>query len=133
MKNVSPSATALDVLRRSAGVRAGAYFTSMVGVLLAASRLPYDPENPFTQAVQPKAFPGVVAITDLFTRLHPEDRAKWVRQPTQADLADLARGVALGLAASAATLGVGMAKGWMSAPTWGWKGELLPGTILCFC
>lgn len=130
MKNVSPSATALDVLRRSAGVRAGTYFTSMVGVLLAASRLPYDPENPFTQAVQPKAFPGVVAITDLFTRLHPEDRAKWARQPTQEDLADLARGVALGLAASAATLGVGMAKGWMSAPAWGWKGELSPGTVL---
>jgi membrane protease YdiL (CAAX protease family) len=130
MNDVSPSDTALDVLRRSAGVRAGAYFTSMVGVLLTASRLPYDPENPFTQVVQPKAFPGVVAITDLFTRLGPEDWAMWTRQPTQADFADLACGVALGLAASAATLGVGMAKGWMSAPAWGWKGELSPGTVL---
>jgi membrane protease YdiL (CAAX protease family) len=102
----------------------------MVGVLLTAYRLPYDPENPFTQGVQPKAFPGVVALTDLFTRLRPEDRAMWIRQPTQDDLADLTQGIALGLAASAATLGVGMAKGWMSAPAWGWKGEHSAGMVL---
>ena len=130
MKDVSPMTAAVDVLRRSASVRASAYFTSMVGVLLAAYRLPYDPENPFTQFVQPKAFPGVVTITDLFTRLRPEDRAVWTRRPTAANLADLTRGVALGLAASAATLGVGMAKGWMSAPAWGWKGERSQGTVL---
>lgn len=120
----------VSLLRQSAGIRASAYFASMVGVLLTASRLPYDPENPFTEAVQPKAFPGVVAITDLFTRLRPEDWATWSRQPTEDDLGDLARGIALGLAASAATLGVGMAKGWMSAPVWGWKGERSAGMVL---
>lgn len=130
MTERSPTAAVVNLLRRSAGVRASAYFASMVGVLLTASRLPYDPENPFTQAVQPKAFPSVVALTDLFTRLRPEDRATWTRQPTRDDLADLAQGIALGLAASTATLGIGMAKGWMSAPAWGWKGGLAPGTVL---
>lgn len=130
MTEQSPTTTVVSLLRRSAGIRASAYFASMVGVLLTASRLPYDPENPFTEAVQPKAFPGVVAITDLFTRLRPEDRATWTRQLTRDDLADLAQGIALGLAASVATLGFGMAKGWMSAPAWGWKGDLSVGTVL---
>jgi membrane protease YdiL (CAAX protease family) len=130
MTEQAPTTAVVNLLRRSAGVRASAYFASMVGVLLTASRLPYDPKNPFTQAVQPKAFPGVVALTDLFTRLRPEDRATWTRQPTQDDLADLARGIALGLATSTATLGVGMAKGWISAPVWGWKDGLSPGTVL---
>jgi membrane protease YdiL (CAAX protease family) len=102
----------------------------MVGVLLTALRLPYDRENLYAQHVQPKAFPGVVAITDLFTRLRPEDRTVWTQRPTPTELSDLVLGVALGLGASTAVLGVGMARGWMSAPRWGWEEGLSPQTVL---
>lgn len=117
-------------LRDSAGTRSATYFGSMVGVLLTCLRLPYDPDNPFDTHVHPRAFPAVVAITDLFTRLRPEDRTAWTRQPSQSDLADLARGIALGAGASAAVLGVGMAKGWMSAPNWGWNADLSPELVV---
>lgn len=120
----------IELLRTSAATRSVAYFSSMVGVLLACFRLPYNPENPFEEHVHPQAFPGVVTITDLFTRLRPEDRAAWTRQPTAADLNDLARGIALGTTVSAAVLGVGMAKGWMSAPAWGWEQGLRRETVL---
>lgn len=120
----------IELLRTSAATRSVAYFSSMVGVLLACFRLPYNPDNPFEEHVHPQAFPGVVAITDLFTRLRPEDRAAWTRQPTTADLSDLARGIALGTTVSAAVLGVGMAKGWMSAPAWGWEQGLRRETVL---
>jgi membrane protease YdiL (CAAX protease family) len=120
----------IELLRASAAARSVAYFSAMVGVLLACFKLPYDPENPFEEHVHPQAFPGVVAITDLFTRLRPEDRAAWTRQPTAADLTDLARGIALGTTVSAAVLGVGMAKGWMSAPAWGWEQGLKRETVL---
>jgi len=130
MTNVSPATTVVSILRDSAAARSGAYYASMVGVLLACFKLPYDPENPFAKHVHPQAFPGVVAITDLFTRLHPEDRAAWTRKPTSADLADLARGAALGAAASTAVLGAGMAKGWMSVPAWGWEEGVAPDTVL---
>jgi hypothetical protein len=128
-KTVMPPAV-IRLLRDSAGARSAAYFASMVGVLLVCFKLPRDPDNPFEEHVHPQAFPGVVAITDLFTRLRPEDRAAWMRQPTRADLADLARGIVLGAGASAAVLSVGMAKGWMSAPAWGWERGLSRELVL---
>jgi membrane protease YdiL (CAAX protease family) len=128
-KTMMPPAV-IRLLRDSAGTRSAAYFASMVGVLLTCFKLPHDPDNPFEKHVHPQAFPGVVVITDLFTRLRPEDRAAWTRQPTQADRADLARGMVLGAGASAAVLGVGMAKGWMSAPAWGWERGLSREVVL---
>lgn len=122
--------TAIELLRDSAAVRSAAYLGSMVAVLLACLRLPHDLENPFDEHVHPQAFPGVVVITDLFTRLRPEDRAVWMRQPTARDHADLLRGIALGAAAGVTVLGVGAAKGWMSAPSWGWEGGYAPGMVL---
>ncbi len=120
----------IALLRASAAARSVAYFSSMVGVLLSCFRLPHDPENAFDEHVHPQAFPGVVAITDLFTRLQSEDRAAWTWQPTAADLTDLARGIALGTATSSAVLSIGMAKGWMSAPAWGWERGLKRETVL---
>lgn len=120
---------ALQALRDSATLRSAAYYSAMVGVLMGCLQLPYDPESPFDEHVHPQAFPGVVVITDLFTRLRPEDRAAWIRRPTAADLRDLARGVLLGTTASTAVLRIGMAKGWMSAPAWGWEQELRPATV----
>jgi membrane protease YdiL (CAAX protease family) len=130
MPTQNGTASPIQLLRDSAAARSLAYYSSMVGVLLTCYRLPRDRSNPFEEHVHPQAFPGVVAITDLFTRLRPEDRAGWTQQPTTADLADLARGVLLGSAASAAVLGVGMAKGWMSAPAWGWERGLERESVL---
>lgn len=130
MKHEPTVPLAIQALRDSAALRSAAYYSAMVGVLMGCLQLPYDPESPFDEHVHPQAFPGVVVITDLFTRLCPEDRATWTRQPTAADLADLTRGVLLGTTVSAAVLGVGMARGWMSAPAWGWEQGLTPATVL---
>ena len=101
----------------------------MVGVLLVAGKLPYNPENPFEANGHEKAFPGVVGVTNLFTYLRPEDRAGWDRPPTGEALADLAGGALLGAAACAAMLSVAATKGWVSAPAWGWQGTLAPGGV----
>lgn len=120
----------VQLLRESAKARSIAYLSSMVGVLLVAGKLPYNPENPFEANGHEKAFPGVVGVTNLFTYLRPADRAGWDRPPTQEELADLARGAALGAAACTAMLCVTAAKGWVSAPAWGWQSKLAPGDVL---
>lgn len=111
----------VQLLRGSAKARSIAYLSSMVGVLLVAGKLPYNPENPFEANGHEKAFPGVVGVTNLFTYLRLEDRAGWDQPPTPAELADLARGAALGAAACTGMLGVAAVKGWVSAPAWGWR------------
>lgn len=130
MTIASPIMAAHNLLRDCAKARSVAYYGSMVGVLLACFKLPYDPENPFAKHIHPQAFPGVVAVTDLFSRLRPEDWEAWTREPTSAELADLVRGALLGVAASGAVLGAGMAKGWMSAPAWGWENGFARETVL---
>lgn len=69
------SPTGLHLVRGSAAARSAAYASAMVGVRFACFRLPHDSENPFDAHVHPQAFPGVMAITDLLTRLRPKDRA----------------------------------------------------------
>ena len=130
MRRTIPTRVPSRLLRHSAAARSIAYLSSMVGVLLLAGKLPYDPENPFEANGHEKAFPGVVGVTNLFTYLRPEDRVGWDRPPTSEELADLARGAGLGIAACTAMLGVAAAKGWVSAPAWGWRKELTPGDVL---
>jgi membrane protease YdiL (CAAX protease family) len=102
----------------------------MVGVLWLSSRFPRNRDDPYQANVHLQAFPGVVAVTNLFTWLHPEHREAWSRPPTRAELADAARGMALGLAAVSAMLGIARAKGWVSAPAWGWQsGPYAPATV----
>jgi membrane protease YdiL (CAAX protease family) len=120
----------IEALRQSAGARSTAYLTSMVGVLLTCYRLPHDPANPFDTHVHPQAFPGVIAITDLFTRLREEDRTAWTRPISQADISDLTRGIVLGAAASASVFGVAALKGWVSFPAWGWQNGPTASTVV---
>jgi membrane protease YdiL (CAAX protease family) len=120
----------IELLRASATARSAAYLGSMVGVLLASGKYPYDLDNPFERNVHPIAFPGVIGLTNLFTWLRPEDRAGWDRPPTRDELADFARGMALGAAACASMLGVAAAKGWVSAPAWGWGEGRTPWAVL---
>ncbi len=113
----------IHLLRDSAPLRSAAYLSAMVGILLASVRLPRNAHHPFWETVHPYAFPGVVLITDAFTRLRPEDRAAWTRAPTRRNLDDLARGMALGTLASLSVLGVAAANSWISAPVWGWEAQ----------
>lgn len=128
-KTTTPVAL-VRLLRASPAARSAAYLGSMVGVLLAVSKLPYDAENPFEANGHPLAFPGVVGITNLFTYLQSEDRIGWNRQPTRRELADFARGVVMGGAAWGAMMGLAAAKGWVSAPAWGWYEGLKPEAVL---
>lgn len=130
MRRTTTSYGPIQLLRDSALARSAAYLSSMVGVLLIAGKLPYNPENPFEANGHEKALPGVVGVTNLFTYLRPEDRAGWERPPTAEQLADLVCGAALGVAACSAMLGVAAAKGWVSAPAWGWRDGLAPGDVI---
>lgn len=130
MSKARPLATLVRLLRTSPTAPSVGYLSSMVGVLLAVSKLPYDTENPFEANGHPLAFPGVVGITNLFTYLAPEDRRGWDRPPNRGELADFARGVAVGGAAWAAMMGIAAAKGWVSAPAWGWREGLTPTVVL---
>lgn len=113
--------TPLAILRDSAGVRSAAYLGSMAGVLLLSMGVPRNASHPFLKNVHPITFPAVLLITDAFTQLRPADRATWTTLPTRRNLTDLARGIALGTAASMSVLGVAALKGWISAPAWGWE------------
>lgn len=126
---VSP-ATLLQLLRDAPTLRSAAYLGSMVGVLILVGKLPYDVENPFEANGHPLALPGVAGITNLFTHLLSEDRAGWNRPPTGGEIGDFARGVVLGGAAWGAMMGVAAARGWVSAPAWGWRAGLRPGAVL---
>ena len=120
----------IRLLRDSAALRSAAYLSAMVGIVVIVGKLPYDPEDPFEANGHPLVFPGVVGLTNLFTWLRPEDRVGWDRLPTRAELADFARGMALGAAACGGMLGVATAKGWVSAPAWGWSDSHSPATVL---
>jgi membrane protease YdiL (CAAX protease family) len=113
----------IRLLRDSAPLRSAAYVSAMIGVLLASMRLPRNAQHPFWETVHPYAFPGVVLITDAFTRLRSNDRAAWTRPLTRRELEDFARGMALGTLAGLSVLGVAAAKGWVSAPAWGWEAQ----------
>jgi len=130
MRLMTPRLRLRELLRESATTRSIAYLTSMVGVLLIAGKLPYDPTNPFEANGHERALPGVVGLTNLFTYLRREDRNGWSRPPTSQELNDLVRGVGLGIAACTAMLGVAAAKGWVSAPTWGWSNEHSAGDVI---
>lgn len=123
MSDTTPIPHPVRLLRDSAPLRSAAYLGAMVGVLLASMRLPRNAQHPFWETVHPYAFPGVVLITDAFTRLRLADRAAWTRPPTRRELDDFARGMALGTLASLSVLGVAVAKGWISAPAWGWEAQ----------
>ncbi|GAB4440206.1 MAG: hypothetical protein OHK0015_35880 [Chloroflexi bacterium OHK40] len=122
--------TLTHVLRDSAAARSVVYLSSMAGIVLTVSKLPYDADNPFEANGHPLAFPGVVGLTNLFTYLPSESRRDWERLPTRGELTDLARGVAIGIAACSAMFGIAAVRGWVSAPAWGWREELSPRTVL---
>jgi membrane protease YdiL (CAAX protease family) len=111
------------VLRRSALVRSAAYHAAMVGVLLASNSVTRRTQHPFAGNMHSLAFPAVVAITAGFTRLNPAECADWAQQPTAGDIRELLGGSVLGAAACLSMLGIAAARGWVSAPAWGWEGD----------
>lgn len=130
MSLTSVPRTMTRLLRESPSLRSFAYLSSMVGVLFVVGKLPYDKENPFEANGHPLAFPGVVGITGLFTYLRPEDRVGWEQWPSRRQLADFARGLVLGGVAWSVTTGIAAAKGWASAPAWGWSDSVSPLGVL---
>jgi membrane protease YdiL (CAAX protease family) len=103
----------------------------MIGVLLASYQLPYDPNDPFQEHIHPIAFPGVYGITNLFTHLRPDDRAAWEQPINKEQLAELLKGFGYGSAAILSVLAFAAARGWVSAPHWGWQGtDHSPATVI---
>lgn len=108
-------------LRRSPGIRSAAYLGSMVGVIVLATRAARDIDNPQPYRIHHIAFPAVVVLTGLFARLRPEDWEAWRQLPRGRDLQHLVGGAGAGALGIGSLLAVAAAKGWVSAPAWGWE------------
>lgn len=121
----------ITFLRRSHGIRSAAYLGSMVGVIILATRVARDADNPHPYHVHHIAFPGVVVITGLFACLRPEDKEMWWQLPQSQDLKHLVSGAAAGGLAMGSLLAVAAARGWVSAPEWGWEqARIAPTAVL---
>lgn len=107
-------------LRDSASIRGVTYLATAAAVLELSNTLAIDQHDPYAN-MHVAAFPGVVALTYALARLRPEDRAAWQRLPTRQDVRQFGQGLALGSTMILSVLGIAAAKGWVSAPAWGWE------------
>lgn len=107
-------------LRDSASVRGVTYLATSAAMLELSNTLAIDQSDPYAN-IHVAAFPGVVALTYALARLRPEDHAAWQRLPTRQDVRELGQGLALGGTMILSVLGIAAAKGWVSAPAWGWE------------
>lgn len=119
-------------MQRSPHLRSALYLGSMAALLAAArvlnQRLVTDPESIWYGDMNTTVLPAALAVTYAFARLRPEDQSNWERTPTKAELGQLGQGLLMGGAAMAAVLGTAAAKGWISAPSWGW--DQVPFSVL---
>jgi hypothetical protein len=120
MPDRSHTTAFLDLLRGSPRLRALLYLALAGGSAEAVNALVYDPDDPHA-SIHYTLLPIVVGLTAAFAQLTPEDAPAWKTPPGRKDLADLGRGALLGSAAILGFIGIAVARGWASAPRWGWE------------
>jgi membrane protease YdiL (CAAX protease family) len=108
-------------LRRAPGSRSLAYFGA-AAVLLEVVAHVQDRTHPYALVrLHLATLPLGAALTYAFVRLRPEDQARWNRVPLRRGVMQALQGVGLGAGAFLAWAGIAAAKGWASAPAWGWE------------
>lgn len=108
-------------LRRSPGSRSLVYFGA-AALLLEAVAHAQDRTHPYAVVrlhLTTAPFGGV--LTYAFVNLRPADQARWNRVPLHVGVRQALQGVGLGAGAFLAWASVAAAKGWVSAPAWGWE------------
>lgn len=128
MREYSEAVTGL--LRTSAAVRSVSYLGAMVAVLIGSSIVHRRYTANIADHPHIIALPGVIGITYLFARLHPDDVVAWTRTPSRDNVEQCVAGLVLGAAASASVLGIEGALGWVSAPAWGWNDGKQPAHVI---
>jgi membrane protease YdiL (CAAX protease family) len=108
-------------LRDSPRARSVAYFGAAALLVEVVAHF-QDRRHPYALVREHlTVLPAGVALTYAFVRLHPEDRARWNRVPLRQGLSQGLQGIGLGAGAFFAWLGIAAARGWVSAPAWGWE------------
>lgn len=121
MQQPDQSGESSNLRQRSALAHSLAYLSIMAAIIEAANAYMMRRDgSPYTN-IHPPAFPFVVATTYAFTGLTPADRAAWHQPPTRQEFTHLGIGMAGGTAAMSVVLAIAAARGWVSAPAWGWK------------
>jgi membrane protease YdiL (CAAX protease family) len=108
-------------VRDSPRARSVAYFGSAAVLVEVVAHL-QDRRHPYALVREHlTVLPVGVALTYAFVCLRPEDRARWNRVPLRQGLSQTLQGSGLGAGAFFAWLGIAAARGWLSAPAWGWE------------
>jgi membrane protease YdiL (CAAX protease family) len=112
---------ALEHVRRSPGSRSVVYFGTAALIFEAVWYL-QDRTAPYALVREHLAtLPFAAALTYACVCLRPEDRARWNRTPLRQGVGQALQGMGLGTGAFLAWMGIAAAKGWLSAPAWGWQ------------
>jgi membrane protease YdiL (CAAX protease family) len=115
-------------LRDSPRARSMAYFGAAALLVEVVAHL-QDRTHPYALVREHlTVLPAGMALTYTFVRLHPEDRARWNRVPLRQGLGQALQGSGLGAGAFFAWLAIAAARGWVSAPVWGWE-EISVGAV----
>jgi hypothetical protein len=115
-----------DWLRRSPAVRGGLYFGGAVLILNRASACFPDDSQESLLAIHLTTFPFGAALTTVMQQI--EGRPVRIQFTTE-DLDHLMQGAALGASAFGILTAIGLAKGWLRAPAWGWEHASLSGVL----
>src|SRR6266487_2603034 len=112
---------ALEHVRREPGSRSVVYFGTAALLAVVVARM-QDRTAPYALVREHVAtLPFGAALTYACMCLRPEDRARWNRVPLDQGIAQALHGMGLGTGAFLAWMGIAAAKGWISAPAWGWE------------
>lgn len=112
---------ALALLRRNHLLRGGLYLAAGAAVLQGLSAGFRRSQPHHLERLHLVVLPLTLGITRAFAELRPEDRRRWLELAPLPTLAEAARGAGLGAAAILSVLGAAAARGWVSAPAWGWE------------
>lgn len=108
-------------LRSTALTRGALYLGTAVSLFYAIGRL-HDRTHPqVLERFHLSLLPCTLAVTRAFAELRAEDRRAWTQLELRGGIRAFVIGAGLGGGALLTTLGIAAARGWVSAPAWGWK------------
>jgi len=110
----------MQILARSPLVRSTLYVATAAAMLEIGNQLVRDKTDVYANIHVP-ALPLVAVSTYAFARLQSQDTAAWHQLPSRQNLVDLQTGLLWGSASIMTLLGIAAARGWISAPAWGWE------------
>jgi membrane protease YdiL (CAAX protease family) len=110
-----------DNLRRSPLIR-GISYLGLVAVSLELVWRLHKPTGPYAVvSLHLSALPVIATVTYAYASLRLEDRIHWRALPLRRGVVQALQGIGLGTSAFLVWVGIAAARGWVSAPMWGWE------------